>query len=155
MGKVGRENAIKFYAAHFIPLHEGKCRRLHGHNYYGDIIISDALKVNGMIIDFNEIIKSANIINDVLDHRILIPKENHKVIINRSEGMPLKILWTDRYGIIRNYEGPDEDFALLDIKNTTAEELARWMSKQLTSMLKMKLTVRLYESKDSYAEWGD
>ena len=48
---------VKFDAAHYLPLHPGKCRNLHGHTYTVELGIKN-LPIDpktGMSIDFGEV----------------------------------------------------------------------------------------------------
>jgi len=61
---------IQIAAAHKLPNYEGKCRNLHGHNWYITVHCScrdDALDDHDMVIDFTEIKKIVN----QLDHVFL------------------------------------------------------------------------------------
>ena len=61
-----------FEAAHFIDGYEGKCARLHGHNWTVEAVVrGEELDALGMLVDF-KILKAK--LNDVLadfDHRFL------------------------------------------------------------------------------------
>jgi 6-pyruvoyltetrahydropterin/6-carboxytetrahydropterin synthase len=68
---------FRFEAAHQLPHHDGKCRRLHGHSWVGrvyvrsDRIITDGAK-QGMIIDYREIKKYIQpLLDEFLDHHYL------------------------------------------------------------------------------------
>lgn len=53
-------------AAHFLPRHEGKCKRLHGHNWKVTAHCrSPELNANGMVVDFGRIKRTC----ETLDHR--------------------------------------------------------------------------------------
>ncbi|MDQ3679626.1 MAG: 6-carboxytetrahydropterin synthase QueD [Actinomycetota bacterium] len=47
--------AFVFEAAHQLPWHPGKCRRLHGHNYRFEVTIEGPLDENGVVLDFDEL----------------------------------------------------------------------------------------------------
>lgn len=47
--------AFAFEAAHQLPWHPGKCRRLHGHNYRFEVTVQRALDENGVVVDFDEL----------------------------------------------------------------------------------------------------
>lgn len=48
-----------FDAAHQLMLHDGKCRRLHGHTYRVEVTVQGPLEIDGpktgMVIDFNDL----------------------------------------------------------------------------------------------------
>lgn len=68
---------FRFEAAHRLPHHDGKCRRLHGHSWTGRIYVEgEQLKTEGsqkgMVIDFGKISAYLNpILEDYLDHHYL------------------------------------------------------------------------------------
>jgi 6-pyruvoyltetrahydropterin/6-carboxytetrahydropterin synthase len=47
--------AFAFDAAHQLPWHPGKCRRLHGHSYRFEITVERPLDENGIVLDFEEL----------------------------------------------------------------------------------------------------
>ena len=61
---------FRFEAAHMLPHHDGKCRRLHGHSWIGRVyvkgnqLIEDGTK-QGMIIDYGDI---KQYLKPLLDH---------------------------------------------------------------------------------------
>lgn len=68
---------IKFEAAHKLPNHDGKCRRLHGHSWECEIIVEgqDLIGIgskSGMLIDYSDISNIAKpLIENYLDHHYL------------------------------------------------------------------------------------
>jgi 6-pyruvoyltetrahydropterin/6-carboxytetrahydropterin synthase len=68
---------FEFDAAHRLPLHDGKCRRLHGHRYKvevtvrGSIVLDDGPE-HGMVMDFARIDVACDKIKDRLDHRTML-----------------------------------------------------------------------------------
>ncbi|MFP4007180.1 MAG: 6-carboxytetrahydropterin synthase QueD [Spirulinaceae cyanobacterium] len=68
---------FRFEAAHRLPHHDGKCRRLHGHSFVGrvyvrgDRLIESGAK-QGMIVDYSDLKKYLKpLLNDYLDHHYL------------------------------------------------------------------------------------
>lgn len=56
-------------SAHFLSNYEGKCRRLHGHNWKITVYIKGAELDNlGMLVDFNVLKKYFKVIEGELDH---------------------------------------------------------------------------------------
>jgi len=76
MTRPGRTASIRrrftFDAAHALPFHPGKCRRLHGHTYRLEVEVHGELDANGLLIDFGEL-KSIvrELVVDPCDHRNL------------------------------------------------------------------------------------
>lgn len=67
---------VEFDAAHRLPDHDGKCRRLHGHRYVVDVTVDGPVHLDGpkrgMVVDFGDL---DLIIADVIgewDHRTLL-----------------------------------------------------------------------------------
>ena len=71
------EKEFRFEAAHMLPHHDGKCRRLHGHSWRmtvridGTSLEDGGAKV-GMLFDYGDISSIVNpIVRDYLDHYYL------------------------------------------------------------------------------------
>lgn len=68
---------FRFEAAHKLPHHEGKCRRLHGHSWVGRIYVKGNELIRegsqqGMIVDYGEIKKYIQpLLDQFLDHYYL------------------------------------------------------------------------------------
>lgn len=68
---------FRFEAAHFLPLHDGKCKRLHGHSWVMRVtVVFERLEVtgpkSGMGVDFGDIKSIVQPIVDAqLDHYCL------------------------------------------------------------------------------------
>ena len=61
-----------FEAAHFIKGYDGKCARLHGHNWeVAAIVRGEKLDKLGMLIDFKILKAELNKVLDEFDHRFL------------------------------------------------------------------------------------
>ena len=66
------EVGAAFEAAHFIRGYEGKCARLHGHNWRVEAIVrGEELDKLGMLVDFKILKAELNKILDSFDHRFL------------------------------------------------------------------------------------
>jgi 6-pyruvoyltetrahydropterin/6-carboxytetrahydropterin synthase len=68
---------FKFEAAHKLPKHDGKCRRLHGHSWRLRIVLADEMlhvagPKSGMVQDFADIkSKVQPLVDRYLDHHYL------------------------------------------------------------------------------------
>lgn len=66
--------SFRFEAAHFLPKHDGKCQRLHGHSWVGRVILaSNALHEEGpkagMVLDFGDVSAAIRpLLERYLDH---------------------------------------------------------------------------------------
>jgi 6-pyruvoyltetrahydropterin/6-carboxytetrahydropterin synthase len=57
---------FRFEAAHQLPWHEGKCRRLHGHSYRLEVTVEGPVGEQGIVLDFAEL--RAVVQREVIDH---------------------------------------------------------------------------------------
>lgn len=127
---------IEFAYGHRLLEYEGKCRYLHGHNGLLEVDIdASALDNLGMVIDFgevNDIVKTW--VNDNLDHRMLLCKEDP---------------------IVPTLQGMGEPLFLMD-ENPTAENIAKmiWLAARGAGLKVSE--VRLWETSTSRATYrGD
>jgi 6-pyruvoyltetrahydropterin/6-carboxytetrahydropterin synthase len=130
-----------FETAHAIHGYEGACKNIHGHSYELHVTVTaaantdDYIPAPGFVIDFKEIkkvVKEQVIVN--LDHKLLLSKQ----FISENK-----------------YTSQQENIKVWDIE-PTAENLLLYIKKVLTASLPatVKLShLKLYETKDSYAEW--
>lgn len=81
---VGR--TFYFDAAHFLPNYKGKCENLHGHTYRLDVEVEGKIRLDGMVVDFNEIKKVVDKeVTDKLDHENLNQALNSPTAENIAE----------------------------------------------------------------------
>jgi 6-pyruvoyltetrahydropterin/6-carboxytetrahydropterin synthase len=130
-----------FETAHAIHGYEGACKNIHGHSYElhvtvtADTFSDDFIQAPGFVIDFKEIkkvVKEQVIVN--LDHKLLLSKQ----FITENK-----------------YTSQQENIMVWEIE-PTAENLLLYIKKILTSSLPAFVQLsylKLYETKDSYAEW--
>jgi 6-pyruvoyltetrahydropterin/6-carboxytetrahydropterin synthase len=130
-----------FETAHAIHDYEGACKNIHGHSYELHVTVSagtntdDYIQTPGFVIDFKEIkkvVKEQVIVN--LDHKLLLSKQ----FITENK-----------------YTSQQENIMVWEIE-PTAENLLLYIKKILTSSLPTCVELsclKLYETKDSYAEW--
>jgi 6-pyruvoyltetrahydropterin/6-carboxytetrahydropterin synthase len=64
--------SFAFEAAHHLPWHPGKCKRLHGHNYRFEVTVEGPLDERGVVIDFYDLsaVVDAEVVSRY-DHRLL------------------------------------------------------------------------------------
>jgi len=140
---------IKFSASHFLkqPL---QCTRLHGHNYYVYVEISDNLDDNHFVVDFTDLKENLRSIIKPMDHYILIPKESVELEI-REEKDSVEIVASKK-----RYVFPREDVFFLPLPATTSELLAKYIHDKLKKIYsKKKILVRVGESKSTMAVFED
>ncbi len=131
MFRVSRE--IDFCYGHRLLNYPGKCRHLHGHN--GRVIITietPSLDERGMVLDFDEIKKVVSRwIDENLDHRMILNRDDPAVPILQKLGEPLY---------------------LLDV-NPTAENIAKLIADQAAGQGIPIAEVRLWETPHCFATY--
>jgi len=143
------ESKVKFSACHFLKEHI-KCSRLHGHNYYVSVEVSDKLDSNYFVVDFMELTKKLKELVEPLDHFILIPTESEEIKIKEDKESIEVITPTKRYVF------PRVDVCLLPMPATTSELLAKYLHDKLKEIYKeKKLVVKVGESKSSMASYKE
>ena len=81
-----------FEAAHFIDGYNGKCARLHGHNWSVEAIVRGTeLDALGMLVDFKILKAELNKILDDFDHRFLNELETFAAENPTAENLARKI----------------------------------------------------------------
>jgi 6-pyruvoyltetrahydropterin/6-carboxytetrahydropterin synthase len=135
MFRVTRE--IDFCYGHRLLNYDGKCRYLHGHNGRAVITIEgEKLDSRGMVLDFSDIKKTVSTwIDENLDHRMLLRRDDPVVPVLQEMGEPLYLL--------------DE--------NPTAENIAKLIFDQ-SKKLKLPVPiveVRLWETPKCFATYAE
>lgn len=138
-----------FTSGHFIVFDEKNREMLHGHNYYVEVVICGELKGNGKLLDVNSVKPVIKQICDELDHKLILAKnceflkivrKNKKVHVQHNED---------------DFSFPEKDIVFLDINNTTMENLAKYISKELRSRIDLstmsELQVSVEETKGQSA----
>jgi len=142
---ISKSPKAKFSACHFLK-EPFKCSRLHGHNYYISVEISDKLGNNYFVVDFIELKKTLISIVKPLDHYLLIPTESDYLKINEKEESVEILTHNKRYVI------PRTDICFLPLKATTSELLAKYIHDKLKEVYSSKkIVVKVEESKGSIA----
>jgi 6-pyruvoyltetrahydropterin/6-carboxytetrahydropterin synthase len=121
--------SFTFDAAHHLPNHDGKCRRPHGHTYRMDVTLHGPVHP---ITPDNEGYRRPDegMIMDFTKLKLIVQQEllTHMDHYDLNEAIP----------------------ALDDV--TTAERLAEFCLRVLHNECKLVTKVRIYETRDSYAE---
>jgi 6-pyruvoyltetrahydropterin/6-carboxytetrahydropterin synthase len=77
MARFTLKKRFTFEAAHYLPHHQGKCQRMHGHSWVGWVEVeSDELQATGpgtgMVIDFSSVADAVKpLVDQFLDHYLL------------------------------------------------------------------------------------
>jgi len=130
--------SVRFDAAHILTNHNGLCKNLHGHTYRVDVSVrGEATDEKDMIIDFKELKTIAqSVICDRFDHSFMFdassPGECEIAAVVQKHGM-------------RTVSLPFR---------STAENLARHFFGELAPRLAGLVTVKVWETADSCAEYS-
>ncbi|MDH4123417.1 MAG: 6-pyruvoyl tetrahydropterin synthase family protein [Thermoplasmata archaeon] len=117
---------LTFSAAHVMIGHK-RCGRLHGHDYAISVRLDGEPGKDGVILDFGVLKDIVRGIAKELDHKFLVAKRHKNVAIKNGRV-------TMRSGR-STYEVPLADCAVLDIEQTSAEEIASWVGRKLRAKL--------------------
>lgn len=116
----GGYSGIRFSACHFIPRHE-KCSRLHGHSYIIRLRLEGDAGEDGMLMDFVVLKKELRALASMFDHRTILPSRSSDVGLNIDGDS------VEATACGKRYVFPLEDTIILELPNTTAEEMAKLM----------------------------
>lgn len=125
---------LTFSYGHRLLNYEGKCARLHGHNGRLSVTLAaSTLDAAGMVVDFIDIKKAlAQWIDETLDHRMILHKDDPAVGALRAVGESLQVV----------------DF------NPTAENIARFVHEHLRSAGMPVVQVSLQETENCSATYS-
>ncbi len=121
---------INFSSAHFITYEGTRCEALHGHNFTAGLWLDGALDENEYVLDFVKTKKILKNICDVIDHKVLLPADSNKILVEKRGDA----ITADYDG--RCYQFPADDVVLLPIPNITSEMLALYICGEMKSALK-------------------
>ena len=124
---------FKFSAAHFLIFPDGSAERLHGHNYRVFVEIAGELTEHGLVLDFKQVKPVVRELVESLDEHWLIPGE-HPVLAwkDRGDGV-IEVRYRERF-----YAAPREDVIVMPINNTSSENLATWIGRELRRRLQAR-----------------
>ena len=122
---------LGFAAAHFITFRGHTCESLHGHNYRVGVTVAGPIDPEcHFVVDFAVLKQIVRALVNSLDHRVLLPTRNPKLVYRHAGGMTL----VDYLGEL-TYQFPDRDCAMLPVANSTAEMLAEWIAGEVAREL--------------------
>lgn len=123
---------LRFSAAHMIPEHDS-CGCIHGHSYIVDVQVEGERSGKfGFVADFKEVKGIVRDICSKLDHKVLIPLQNKLITFKSTEESVEFVIQGKEYKL------PSEDCYLLDLKSTSAEDLAEYFAERVFEKLKEK-----------------
>ena len=145
---------FKFSCAHFLIFPDGSKERLHGHNYHVDAEIEGQLTDKGIVIDFILVKPVIRELCDWLDEHWLLPGKHPDLEINQRDDGHTEVRYRDC-----QYLAPTDEVIVLPINNSSAENLATWIGRELvrriaerfgrTQIQKLKLAVS-----ETSGQWG-
>ena len=143
---------LVFASAHFITFRGHQCESLHGHNYRVGVMVEGDVDAECLfVLDFSVLKRIVRSLADEIDHKVLLPTENPKLVY-RTEG---EMLHVDYFGK-PTYVFPRSDCALLPIQNSTAEMLAQYLARRLRDELAQEghthLTLLELEVEESFGQ---
>lgn len=121
---------LKFSAAHFLIFPDGSAERLHGHNYRVFVEVDARLSRFGLVLDFKEVKPVIRQLVDSLDEHWILPGEHPTLQIERLPDGAYEVRYRERV-----YRAPAEDVIVLPINNTSAENFATWIGRELVRRL--------------------
>jgi len=123
------KESFKFNAAHFIA-YPGFRERLHGHNYRVSVRIEGPVGEDGYVVDFGDIKRAAREVCGALNERLIVPMLSDVIAIQVGGS---EVAMTCEDGT--RFSFPLADCALLDIRHSSAEELAAYVGERLKAAL--------------------
>ncbi len=121
---------FKFSSAHFLIFPDGSKERLHGHNYQVAVEIEGDLTDRGLVIDFILAKPVIREICDELDERWIVPAEHPELKVEPQEDGHTQVSYRDA-----RYLAPSDEILALPINNTSAENFATWIGRELRRRL--------------------
>lgn len=122
-------DTFKFNAAHFIA-YPGFRERLHGHNYRVSVRMEGPVGSDGYVVDFGDIKRATREVCSELNERMIVPMLSDVITIRRDGG---QVFLTCEDGT--SFSFPEADCVLLDIRHSSAEELAEFLGERLKAAL--------------------
>ena len=124
------KESFKFSAAHFLIFPDGSAERLHGHNYRVFVEIAAELSRFGLVIDFKMIKPVVREICDHLDEHWIVPGRHAVLAVDQRADGITEVVYMDR-----RYSAPSADVLILPINNTSSENLAGYVGRELMRLL--------------------
>jgi len=123
------KDSFKFNAAHFIA-YRGFRERLHGHNYRVSVRMEGPVGGDGYVVDFGDIKRAARDVCAALNERVIVPMLSDVITTSVDDG---QVRMTCEDGTTFSF--PVADCVLLQIRHSSAEELAEYVGGCLKAAL--------------------
>jgi 6-pyruvoyl-tetrahydropterin synthase len=145
---------FKFSCAHFLIFPDGSKERLHGHNYHVDAEIEGQLTDRGLVIDFILVKPVIRALCDSLDERWLVPGEHPELDLKARDDGHTEVRYRDC-----QYLAPTAEILVLPINNTSAENLASWIGRELVKRIgdqfgKTQILILRLSVSETPGQWG-
>ena len=124
---------LKFSAAHFLIFPDGTAERLHGHNYKVYVDVHTELDAHGLVLNFQEIKPMVRELCDELDEHWIVPGEHAELTCERRPNGVAEVRYRERV-----YTAPASDVLVLPINNTSAENLATFLAREILARLRQR-----------------
>ena len=124
---------FKFSCAHFLIFPDGSKERLHGHNYHVEAEIEGSLGDRGLVIDFILVKPVIRELCDSLDEHWILPGEHPELEIVVGNDGHTEITYREC-----RYRVPSDEVLVLPMNNTSAENLASWIGRELVKRITEK-----------------
>ncbi len=128
-----QKEAFRFSAAHFLIFPDGSAERLHGHNYRVFLEVGGELSEFGLVIDFQKIKPVVRKLLGTLNERFLVPSEHRELRVKEIEPDSHEITYRERRYVI-----PSADVRVLPINNTSTENMAAYLGRELLRILPLE-----------------
>ena len=130
---------VRFDAAHILTNHQGLCKNLHGHTYRVDVTVAQSPGEAGdMVIDFKDLKRVCE--------EVVLARFDHAFIYDRSSPGESEIASVLAKHAMRAVALPFR---------TTAENLARYFFGELRGRVPSLVSVKVWETPDSAAEYSE
>ena len=131
--KIAKE--FRWEMGHRLPEHFGKCKNIHGHSYRMIVEFEGEVDKSGMVMDYYDLKKIVELVVEKLDHAFMVYKED-KEIISFLEKMKSRMVVVGFQSTVENIC----KYFLDEIKKSNFPQNVK------------KISVRIYETLDDYAE---
>ena len=121
---------FKFSCAHFLIFPDGSKERLHGHNYHVDAEIEGQLTDRGLVIDFILVKPVIRALCDSLDERWILPGKHPELEVTARDDGHTEVTYREC-----RYMAPSDEIRVLPMNNTSAENLASWIGRELVEQI--------------------
>ncbi|HIG12149.1 MAG: 6-carboxytetrahydropterin synthase [bacterium] len=126
---------FKFSAAHFLIFADGTAERLHGHNYRVFLELDACLDDYGLVMDFKRVKPVVLRLLETLDERFLLPGEHPELRVSDGPEGRVSIHYRERF-----YQLCRDEVLVLPITNTSSENLATFIGRELLRLLPLEFS---------------